>query len=145
MIQRWSRFSVGCLLGTLAFACRPGSVTPARQASHLRRPDPTAPLPQSSSSSDSDRFARKPDGVAVDPAMEMPPAEESGASDDGLIALRPPLGNEIARRLLASFFRAVVDEDLGALSELLMADATAAPPPRGSGGATSVGVGGGGG
>jgi hypothetical protein len=67
---------------------------------------------------------RRPDGVVVDPSPELPPAAEASAARSGIVALKPPLPDRSARALVAAFFRAVIGENMEAMSELVTTDAT---------------------
>jgi len=79
---------------------------------------------------------RRPDGVVVDPSPELPAAAESADKGSGLVALKPPLPDRAARALVAAFLRAVVSENVEALSELVTNDATVSA--RGRTGAPSL-------
>jgi hypothetical protein len=67
---------------------------------------------------------RRPDGVVVDPSPELPAATEAIDRASGIVALKPPLPDRAARAVVAAFFRAVVAENVEALSELTTSDAT---------------------
>ncbi len=60
---------------------------------------------------------RRPDGVALDPELELPAAREWAHSRDGVVALRTPLSHERAREAVRRFFLAVSREDLDALRQ----------------------------
>jgi len=68
---------------------------------------------------------RHPDGVVVDPSPELPPPVDVAEPSSSLVALKPPLPQKAARSAVAAFFRAVVAEDIDALSDLLTPDANA--------------------
>jgi hypothetical protein len=67
---------------------------------------------------------RRPDGVVVDPSPELPAATEAIDKATGIVALKPPLPDRAARAVVAAFFRAVVAENVEALSDLATSDAT---------------------
>ena len=67
---------------------------------------------------------RRPDGVVVDPSPELPVATEATEKATGIVALKPPLPDRAARTVVAAFFRAVVAENVEALTELSTSDAT---------------------
>ena len=73
---------------------------------------------------------RRPDGVVVDPTPELPPAAEAVDSGAGIVALKAPLADRAARSVVAAFLRAVVTENVEALSDLVTADATIAARGR---------------
>jgi hypothetical protein len=75
---------------------------------------------------------RRPDGVAVDPSPELPKPAEGAETAQALVALKPPLPEKAARSVVAAFFRAIVSEDLEALSDLATPDANAPSKSRGS-------------
>jgi hypothetical protein len=79
---------------------------------------------------------RRPDGVVVDPSPELPAAAEAADKTGGLVALKPPLPDRAARAMVAAFLRAVVSENVEALSELTTNDATVSA--RGRTGAPSL-------
>jgi len=79
---------------------------------------------------------RRPDGVVVDPSPELPQAVEVADPGSTLVALKPPLPEKAARSVVAAFFRAIVAEDLEALSDLATPDASA--PNRNRGSASSI-------
>jgi hypothetical protein len=66
---------------------------------------------------------RRPDGVVVEPAPELPVAAQTRQADAPLVALRPPLPDKAARRAVSAFFRAVIGENLEALADLATPDA----------------------
>jgi hypothetical protein len=76
--------------------------------------------------------ARRPDGVVVEPSPELPVPIETRHSDAALVALRPPLPDKAALRVIATFFRAVVEEDIDAVAEVLTADASVPSKSGGS-------------
>jgi hypothetical protein len=73
---------------------------------------------------------RRPDGVVVDPSPELPVAAEAVDKGTGIVALKPPLPDRAARAMVAAFFRAVVTENVEALSDLATSDATMAARGR---------------
>jgi hypothetical protein len=78
----------------------------------------TAPVfPTASELPDKDR---QPDAVAVDLPSQPPPAGAQARSDAQVVALRSPLGVAAAHDTVRAFFRAVIREDVGALSALLV-------------------------
>jgi hypothetical protein len=79
---------------------------------------------------------RRPDGVVVDPSPELPPAAEAADKGNGIVALKPPLPDRAARAVVAAFLRAVVGENIEALSEMVTNDATLSA--RGRTGAPSL-------
>ena len=79
---------------------------------------------------------RRPDGVVVDPSPELPAPAEVASKTTGIVALKPPLPDRAARGNVAAFVRAVVSENVEALSELLTSDATVTA--RGRTGAPSL-------
>ena len=111
-----SRFSLLFVaLSALAPACQPA--TPA--------PFPTA--------SDLPSGHRHPDGVALDLAGSPPNARESAASQDGIVTLRTPLGNDVALATVALLFQRIVHEDTEGLDQVFTRDAMqlkAAGSPR---------------
>jgi hypothetical protein len=62
---------------------------------------------------------RRPDAIAVDLPSEPPPSQDQAQADQHIVALRTPLGMQAARDTVQAFFRAVVQEDMSALSKLL--------------------------
>jgi hypothetical protein len=105
MILRWKRFSgvlaVGFGLGCGAHPSNAAFVTAAELPNEPRRPD----------------------GVVAEPAAELPAPAETQPVGAPVVSLRPPLPDRAALRLVASFFRAAVTENLDALAELVTADA----------------------
>jgi hypothetical protein len=79
---------------------------------------------------------RRPDGVVVDPSPELPAPAETAGKARGIVALKPPLPDRAARSMVAAFLRAVVGENVEALSELVTNDATVSA--RGRTGAPSL-------
>jgi len=79
---------------------------------------------------------RRPDGVVVDPSPLLPAPADATDKGDGIVALKPPLPDRAARATVAAFLRAVVGENVEALSELVTNDATAAA--RGRSGAPAL-------
>ena len=70
----------------------------------------------------SDRAARRPDAVALDPPIATP-AVVSHAGAGGVVALRVPVSREAVAGLLRSFFDAWARESIDDLVALLVADA----------------------
>src|SRR5688572_29819482 len=68
--------------------------------------------------SEVDAGARRPDGVAIDPAMMLPEPEHRAGADDGVISLRAPLGSDVALATVAALFRRILREDSDGLAEL---------------------------
>jgi hypothetical protein len=84
---------------------------------------------------------RRPDGVAIDPGSEPPPAVDRAAAGDALVTLRAPLGVELAISTVAEFFKRIVIEDSDGLGQLLARDALAIlPSAGGQGQAPSAGL-----
>lgn len=79
---------------------------------------------------------RRPDGVVVDPTPELPAAAEAADEGGGIVALKPPLPDRAARAVVAAFMRAIVNENIEALSDIVASDATVAA--RGRTGAPSL-------
>jgi hypothetical protein len=73
---------------------------------------------------------RRPDGVVVDPSPELPTPVEAVDKGTGIVALKPPLPDRAARAMVSSFFRAVVTENVEALSDLATTEATMAARGR---------------
>jgi len=71
---------------------------------------------------------RKPDGIAIDPPMQPPPARDRANASDQLVTLRTPLGAEAARNVVTRFFSVVVNEDREGLRQLLSPTAIAYNP-----------------
>ena len=71
---------------------------------------------------------RKPDGIAIDPPMQTPPAREQANASDGIVTLRSPLGAEAARSVVTRFFQVIVNEDREGLRKLLAPTAIAYNP-----------------
>ncbi|WP_052373869.1 hypothetical protein [Chondromyces apiculatus] len=71
---------------------------------------------------------RRPDGVALDPASEPPPAVGRAEVGEGLVTLQAPLGVNVAVSTVADFFRRVVQEDSDGLSAMLTRDALVVVP-----------------
>jgi hypothetical protein len=78
---------------------------------------------------------RRPDGVAVDPAAQLPPSSDIARPHDPIAVLRPPLPDKAVLAVIAAFFRSVVNDDVQGLADLITNDATittrskAAAPP----------------
>lgn len=68
---------------------------------------------------------RKPDGVAIDPASNPPPAGDRAQSSDGLVTLRTPLGVDRALLALNELVRVILVEDSDGLDALFTRDALA--------------------
>ena len=62
---------------------------------------------------------RRPAGVAVDPAPELPKAAPGGSAEAGLVVLSTPLDTESARQVVRAFFRATVEQDIERLEKLM--------------------------
>ncbi len=82
--------------------------------------------------------ARRPDGVAVDPASAPPRAKDVASAEAGLVTLRTPLGTEALLATVTGFFGAIVNEDMEALEALFTRDALAINTGSGSGGSPSA-------
>ena len=67
---------------------------------------------------------RRPTGVAVDPASEVPEPMPQGKADDALLVLRPPADLSAAYSVVRAFFAAVVKEDIAELERLLTDNAS---------------------
>ncbi len=65
---------------------------------------------------------RKPDGVLLEPAPAVPPAEEHGKAQAGVVALRQPVSDEQIGELARDYVRAYVTGG-GQISSLLTDDA----------------------
>ncbi len=74
---------------------------------------------------------RRPDGVVVDPSTELPEAINAAEPAAPLVALEPPLPEKAARSVIASYFKAIVTEDLEALGELVTSEAGTTSKSRG--------------
>lgn len=68
---------------------------------------------------------RRPDGVSLELDSEPPGFDERESSDATVTTLRAPLGLDQAEDVIASFFQAVLQEDIGELSKLLRSGAMA--------------------
>lgn len=75
---------------------------------------------------------RRPDGVAIDPPSRPPAAQDRASTDDALVTLRAPLGDEAARATIERFFGIVADEDPEAMGGILTKDAVLTMPSSGS-------------
>jgi hypothetical protein len=73
---------------------------------------------------------RRTDGVAIDPAPELPPSSDTAMTRDQVAVLRPPLPEKMALAVVSSFFRSVTTEDAEKLAALLTIDATATTRSR---------------
>lgn len=67
---------------------------------------------------------RRPDGVAVDRVPATPSAGTTASSTSHFVALRAPVGDDVALRLVERFFEAVVAEDTAALATLVSSSTT---------------------
>jgi hypothetical protein len=67
---------------------------------------------------------RRPTGVAVDPASEVPEATPQGDAARALLVLRPPADLSAAYSVVRAFFAAVVKEDIAELERLLTDNAS---------------------
>lgn len=82
----------------------------------------TAPrFPTASKLPDDDR---QPDAIAVDLPSSPPPTRDATSAEQGIVALRSPLGVTAARDTVGAFFRAVVHEDMTELSSIVRSGAT---------------------
>jgi hypothetical protein len=54
---------------------------------------------------------RRPAGVAVDPAPELPKPAPAASAEAGLVVLKTPLDTQAARQVVKDFFRAAVEQD----------------------------------
>jgi hypothetical protein len=79
----------------------------------------TQPLSFASSSALPDDEPRRPAGVAVDPAPELPKPAPVGSAETGLVVLKTPLDTQTARQVVKDFFRAAVEQDADRLEKLL--------------------------
>jgi hypothetical protein len=62
---------------------------------------------------------RRPAGVAVDPAPELPKPAPAASAEAGLVVLKTPLDTQAARQVVKDFFRAAVEQDADRLDKLL--------------------------
>ena len=62
---------------------------------------------------------RRPAGVAVDPAPELPKPAPVASAESGLVVLETPLDTQAARQVVKDFFRAAIAQDADRLEELL--------------------------
>lgn len=69
---------------------------------------------------------RRADGVAIDPAGAQPIAHARARTEEGVVALREPLGLDAARAVVRGFFEAVAREDFDSLSRLTLPTAVVA-------------------
>jgi hypothetical protein len=76
---------------------------------------------------------REPDGVVLEPTPALPEAEER-APADGVVALRPPLGNDAVVTVVHRLFRAFARSDGEALQAIMTEDASSLGPARTHGG-----------
>jgi hypothetical protein len=74
---------------------------------------------------------RRPDGVVVEPTVELPAPAETQSTDEAVVSLRSPSPDRAALRVVAAFLRAAVTENLEALGDLVTPDA--AVPNKSSG------------
>jgi hypothetical protein len=80
---------------------------------------------------------RRPDGVAVDPAMATPSARAEAQAAAGLVALRSPIGTDRALATVEELFRHVVAKDADGLTQVFTRDAVTVVPGGGGPGPTS--------
>lgn len=66
---------------------------------------------------------RRPDGVVVDPRSELPAPVEQGDASQSLVSLKTPVSEKAARKVVATFFVAMADENLPELFSLFTSDA----------------------
>jgi hypothetical protein len=108
MIRRATRFEAALSralpCAVLALVCACGRTEPARFATTTGF-DPDA--------------GRRPAGVAVDPATELPKPVRVAQADDGVVVLQPPSDLKAASDVIRAFFRAVVDENIALLESVL--------------------------
>jgi hypothetical protein len=121
MIRPSSRFSAPFVVASLVAALASCASRETRGPRFVT----AAELPQG---------GRRPDGVVVDPSPELPRAAEAAVPASDLVVLKPPLPETAARSVVAAFFRAIVTEDLEALTDLATPDASAPSRTRGNGG-----------
>ncbi len=81
---------------------------------------------------------RRPDGVAIDPVSAPPPVADRANASDGLVALRAPLGTDVAVTTVLELFRRIVREDADELAPLFTKDAQVMAPGGGPTGASMV-------
>jgi hypothetical protein len=67
--------------------------------------------------------SRKPDGVLLEPSPALPTTEERGQAQAGVLALRPPVGDEQIREAVHDYLQAFVNHSTEALRTLLTTDA----------------------
>jgi hypothetical protein len=106
--SRTSSCALAAWLAATALAGCVGTATPAEIADAAARPGDAG---------DEDR-PRQPGGVAIDPALVLPEPRHRVATDLPLVALRAPLGSDVALGTLHSFFQRVVQEDSEGLQPL---------------------------
>ena len=66
---------------------------------------------------------RRPDAVAIDRQSPSPPIQSTADTRDGLVTLQEPVDITNAMQTVRIFFRAVLHEDLEAMSSVLTSDA----------------------
>src|SRR5215472_7922795 len=81
-----------------------------------------APAPIVTAATDAKVPPRQPDGVLLDPPPALPSAEEH-AHAQGVIALREPVASSEVDKVVLSYVRSFIHEDLSALDRLLTDDA----------------------
>ncbi|MEJ7730140.1 MAG: hypothetical protein WKG00_13080 [Polyangiaceae bacterium] len=89
-----------------------GSATPGEIARAAARAG------DAGAASDEEDRPRQPGGVAIDPALVLPEARHRVQTDQPLVALRAPLGSDVALGTVHSFFQRIVQEDSEGLSPL---------------------------
>ncbi|HEY1956154.1 MAG TPA: nuclear transport factor 2 family protein [Polyangiaceae bacterium] len=62
---------------------------------------------------------RHPDGVLVEPAPAIPPAEEHGSAGAGVVALRTPVSDEQIGDVVHKYVRAFTEGNIDAFDDLL--------------------------
>jgi hypothetical protein len=68
---------------------------------------------------------RPPDGIAVDPAPELPPSSDCAKTHEPVLVLHAPVPEKAVRAVVSAFFSSVASEDMDALAALLTTDASA--------------------
>ena len=66
---------------------------------------------------------RRPDGVLVEPAPAIPPPEEHGSAQAGVVALRQPISDEQIAELVHRYVRSFIDGEIDAFVDLTTNDA----------------------
>jgi len=64
---------------------------------------------------------RHPDGVVLEPAPALPDASDQ-ANPRGVVALREPLGDDAAKKVVHAYFKAFVKEDRAGIEKLVTDD-----------------------